>query len=387
MSEQNTQQTFPTWLVIVGQIGIVILSIAIGYFGHRFIARYRGELPLLNEARDILVQNTILEIPPDPALEHGMIRGMLAAMEDPHTHFIEPAVHEIRTNELAGRFGGVGVRLERDTQANWRLYPLPDSPALIAGIEDGDLLKAVDNLEITLETEELDLIAAIRGPEGESVELTVQRELQSITFTIERQWVPLPSITWHLLPETPQIGVIRVHRIADTTADEMQVGIEVLSEQGAEALIIDLRDNGGGLVNAGIRIARLFLESGEVIRQSFKGEAVKTFEVEQPGPFTDLPLVLLINNHTASSAEIVAGALSAHQRANLVGTATHGKTSIQFIFELQDGSSVNITSGRWWVPGIDFPLAPDFEVTDDPNGIVLMQTAINVLEPLIQPQP
>lgn len=385
MSEQNTQQSFPTWMVILFQTVIVILSIAIGYFGRGIFDRYSGDLPLLNEARDILVQNTILEIPPDPALEYGMIRGMLAVMEDPYTHFIEPAVHEIRTNELAGRFGGVGVRLERDTQANWRLYPLPDSPALAAGIEDGDMLKAVDDLEINPETEELDMISAIRGPEGETVELTVQRELERITFTIERQWVPLPSITWHLLPEAPQIGVIRVNRIADTTADEIQEGVKALLDQGAQALVIDLRDNGGGLVDAGVRMARLFLESGEVISQSFKGEAVKTFKVEEPGPFVDLPLVLLINNNTASSAEIFAGALSAHQRADLIGTATHGKTSIQYIFELQDGSSVNVTSGRWWVNGVAFPLVPDLEVSDDPSGVVLMQTAINVLAPLIQP--
>ena len=385
MTEQNTHTTIPTWLVILFQAGIVILSMAIGYFGHGLIARTRGDFPILGEAHQILLQNTILEIPSDPALEYGMIRGMLAIMDDPYTHFIEPAVHEVRTNELAGRFGGVGVRAERDTQSNWRLYPLPDSPALAAGIIDGDLLQAVDDFEITAETEELDLIAAIRGPEGEKVTLTIQRDREQLTFTIQREWVPLPSITWHLLPEAPQIGVIRVHRIAETTADEIETGSKDLFDQGAQALILDLRDNGGGLVDAGVKIARLFLESGEVLSQSFKGENVRTFEVEQPGPFLDVPLTVLINEHTASSAEIVAGALSAHQRATLVGTPTHGKTSIQFIFELQDGSSVNITSGRWWVTGIDFPLAPDLVVSDDPEGVVLMQTAIEVLGPYIQP--
>ena len=385
MSDQNTTKTFPTWLIILIQTVIVILSIAIGYFGHQFISRYRGDLSLLREARAILMENTILEIPPDPALEYGMIRGMLAVMNDPYTSFVEPAVHEIRTDELTGRFGGVGVRLERDTLANWRLYPLPDSPALAAGVEDGDLLLAVDDLIITSGTEELDLITAIRGPEGEEVTITIEREGQELTFEIQRQWVPLPSITWNLLPEAPQMGLVRVNRIADTTADEMQAGIESLLEQGAEALIIDLRDNGGGLVEAGVRIARLFLESGEVISQSFKGEGVRTFKVEQPGPFVELPLVLLINGNTASSAEIVAGALSAHQRATLVGTPSFGKTSIQFIFELEDGSSVNVTSGRWWVPDRAFPLVPDFEVTDDPTGVQLLQTAVEVLKSPIQP--
>jgi carboxyl-terminal processing protease len=385
MSDQNTPKDFPAWLIILFQTGIVILSIAIGYFGRGLITRYHGDLSLLNEARDILLENIIHEVPPDPALEYGMIRGMLAVMDDPYTHFVEPAVHEIRTNELTGRFGGVGVRLERDTRANWRLYPLPDSPALAAGIQDGDLLLAVDNLSITNETEELDLVTAIRGPEGENAKLTILRNGQERTFEIMRQWMPLPSITWHLMPEDPQIGVIRVNRIADTTADEMQAGIESLVDLGAEALIVDLRDNGGGLVDAGVEIARLFLESGEIINQTFKGETVKTINVDQPGPFIDQPLVLLINGNTASSAEIVAGALAAHQRATLVGTPTFGKTSIQFIFELGDGSSVNITSGRWWVPGQDFPLEPDIMLMDDPTGVLLLQTAIEVLNTPNQP--
>ena len=385
MSDQTTPKTFPAWLMILFQIGIVILSIAIGYFGRGIITRYRGGFQLLNEARDILLENTILEVPPEPALEYGMIRGMLAVMDDPFTHFVEPAVHEIRTNELTGRFGGVGVRLERDTRSNWRLYPLPDSPALAAGIQDGDLLLAVDDISITSETEELDLVTAIRGPEGENVKLIIQRHGQERTFEIKRQWVPLPSITWNLLPEAPEIGLLKVNRIAETTADEMQAGIESLVDQGAEALIIDLRDNGGGLVDAGVKIARLFLESGEIINQTFKGEGVKTFQVDQPGPFIDQPLVLLINGNTASSAEIFAGALAAHQRAILVGTPTFGKTSIQYIFELGDGSSVNITSGRWWVPGQDFPLEPDFTLIDDPTGVQLFQTAIEVLNTPNQP--
>jgi len=381
MPDQNTPKPFPTWLIFLFQGVVIILSIAIGYFGHQFIARYRGEFGLLRQAQAILLENTILDIPDDPTLEYGMIRGMLAELGDPYTGFVEPATHEILTDELTGRFGGIGVRLERDTQAQWRLYPLPDSPALAAGIQDGDLLQAVDDLLVSPHTDEVTLLAAVRGPEDETVTITIQRNNEQLSFDIQRQSVPLPSVTWHLLPEAPKIGMLRVHRIAETTAEEMQSGIESLLDQGVEGLIIDLQDNGGGLVEAGVDIARLFLESGEIIGQSFKGEGVRTFEVEQPGPFTDLPIVLLINHNTASSAEIVAGALSTHQRATLVGTPTHGKTSIQYIFELGDGSSVHVTSGRWWINGLSFPLAPDIEVLDDPSGVEVLQTAIQVFNP------
>jgi carboxyl-terminal processing protease len=381
MPDQNTPKPFPTWLIFLFQGVVIMLSIAIGYFGHQFITRYRGEFGLLRQAHDVLLENTILDIPDDPTMEYGMIRGMLAELGDPYTGFVEPATHEILTDELTGRFGGIGVRLERDTQANWRLYPLPDSPALAVGIQDGDLLLVVDDLLVSLDTDEVTLLAAVRGPEGEKVRITIEREGQQLNFDIQRQSVPLPSITWHLLPEATKIGMLRVHRIAETTAEEMGSGIESLLDQGAEGLIIDLQDNGGGLVEAGVDIARLFLEEGEIISQSFKGEGVRTFMVDQPGPFIDLPLVLLINHNTASSAEIVAGALKAHQRATLVGTSTHGKTSIQYIFELADGSSVHITSGRWWIDGLSMPLAPDSVVADDPGGIVLLQTAIQMLDP------
>ena len=173
--------------------------------------------------------------------------------------------------------------------------------------------------------------------------------------------------------------MLKVNRIAETTAAEMKTGIDILLEGGAEALIIDLRDNGGGLVEAGVEIAELFLGSGEVIQQQFKGEITKIFEVDQPGPYLDLPIVLLINGNTASSAEIVAGALKSHARATLVGTPTHGKTSIQLIFELSDGASVHVTSGHWSIPGLTFPLLPDHAVIDDPDGIEFIRTAVAVL--------
>lgn len=380
MSDQNNARTLPNWVLFAFQGVIVILSIAIGYFGHQFIVQYRGDLGLLRQAQQILLENTILEVPPEPALEYGMIRGMLAVLDDPYTNFVEPAAHEVLTDQLTGRYGGIGVRLERDTQSDWRLYPLPDSPALAAGIIDGDVLLAVDDLVVTPQTDEITLMAAMRGPEGQEVSIAIYRDGEQQTFSIDRQSVPLPSITWNLLPEETQIGMLQVNRIAETTAGEMQDGIKDLLNQGAKSLIIDLRDNGGGLVEAGVEIARLFLESGEVIRQVYTAEQENIFTVEQPGPFTQLPLVLLTNGNTASSAEIVAGALKAHQRATVVGTTTHGKTSIQFIFELGDGSSIHVTSGRWWIPGVSFPLAPDIEVIDDLEGVLTLHAAIEELK-------
>lgn len=359
---------------------LVIISIAIGAFGYRFVSRYQGELTLLQQTRAIVTSNTILDIPDDTTLEYGMIRGMLAELNDPYTYFMEPAAHEVESNDLSGSFGGIGARLERDTDLNWRLYPLPDSPSLAAGLVDGDIILAIDDLSVTTETDDITLLAAVRGPVGDPVDLTVLRGEETLTVTIRREAVAIPSVTWNVLPEASTIGILHVYRIAETTADEVQTGIADLHAQGAEAFILDLRNNGGGLVDSAVDIARLFLSEGDVLHEQFKGESENIYQVESPGPFTVLPLVVLINDYTASSAEILAGALAAQDRAVLIGASTYGKTTIQYIFDLEDGSSVHVTSGRWWIPGVDFPLQPDIVINDDPNGTVIIQAAIEQLE-------
>jgi carboxyl-terminal processing protease len=365
-------------LFILSQILIVILAIAVGYLGRNLILRTQDDLALLHQAQEIVIDNALVDTSPsDTEMEYGMIQGMLTSFGDPYTVFVPPAAHEVETNSLAGSFGGVGMRLERDSESNWRVYPLPDSPALAAGIQNGDILTGVDDLLISPETNEVDLLAAVRGPVGESVTLTLQRNETEITVDVKRESVPIPSVVWNLVPEAPEVGLIHVYLIAETTADEIANGIADLQEQGAAGFILDLRNNGGGLVNAGVDIARLFLSEGDVLHEHFKGERETVFEVKQPGPFTDLPLVVLVNGNTASSAEIVAGALAAQDCAPLIGAPTFGKTTVQYIFDLQDGSSIHVTSGRWWIPGESFPLQPDVTVGDDPEGTAAVGAAVD----------
>ena len=379
MPEQNSNTFFSKWGFIALQVAIVLLAVAVGAFGYQYIDQQQGDLNLLRRAREILVENTIYDVPSDQQLEHAMIRGMLNAVEDPFTRFVPPAENEVQSDQLAGEFGGIGARLERDTQSRWRLYPLPDSPALTAGLQDGDILLAVEDQTINAETDEVSLISLLRGPVGEEVQITISRDDQERTFTLERQQINLPSVATNLLPEDDRIGLVQVIRIAETTAEEIEEGILALKEQGASALILDLRDNGGGLVEAGVETSRLFLAKGEVMQRQFRGEPVKRFTVEEEGPFSTIPLVVLVNSNTASSAEIVAGALAAHSRATLVGLPTFGKTTIQYLFELQDGSSVHVTSGRWWVSGVEFPLQPDITLTQEAGEPVFIQEAIEVL--------
>jgi len=367
------------WAFISLEIAIVILAVTIGFFAHRYYQEQQGDLHLLKQARNIVVDNTINPIPDETTFEYGMIRGMLGTLNDPYTYFVEPAPHEVQSNELAGSYGGIGARLEQDTSLNWRLYPFLDSPASTAGIQDGDLLHQVDDLVVTAEIDEVTLLAALRGPVGDSVRLVLERDGEMLTFIINRQSIPLPSISYNLLPEDKRIGLIKINRIAETTAEEIEEGILDLQMKGGKAMILDLRDNGGGLVEAGIAISRLFLEKGEILQQQFKDGDVQHFKVEKAGPFSERPLIVLINGNTASAAEIVAGALQYHNRATLIGTPSFGKTTIQYVFDLQDGSSIHVTSGRWWITGVDFPISPDILIATEATQAEFMQTVIEVL--------
>jgi len=368
-----------TWVFVTLQIGVVILAFTAGYLVHQLFFQYRGELGLLLEARELLVENAIHELPEDRTLERGMIRGMLGTLNDPYTFYVEPAETEVQQDRLMGSYGGIGAQIERDTQMNWRLFPLPGSPAAEAGLLGGDIILEIDDLTVTQNIDTANLTAAIRGPVGDRVTLTVARNGETLTFRVARQNVPLPSVTSHILPEDPHIGMISVNHIAETTAEEIQEAILHLEKAGAEDYILDLRDNGGGLVEAGVEIARLFLAEGEIIYQQFKDQSEEVFRVQKHGRFAAIPLAVLVNANTASSAEIIAGALQSHQRADLVGNPTYGKTSIQYIYDLQDGSSIHVTSGRWWIPGVDFPLQPDHLIGEDPTGVLALQTAIATL--------
>jgi len=376
MEEIQTSKTMPFWVL---QVLIIVMAIAIGALCHSLYLRHHGDLELVRQVQIMIQENSIAEVPDHQKLQYGMIRGMLETLNDPYAIFVEPNESELQSDHLQGIFGGIGVQLRKDTQNFWRVYPLPESPAINMGVQDGDILAQVGDLKITSEMDELTIIAAIRGPINKNIRVTVERDGELITYQIRRQSIPIPSVTWYLLPEAPKIGMITVNRIAETSAEEIQSGIKECQQNGANSFILDLRDNGGGLVKTGIEIAKLFLEDGEVIHRLDNRTQVTIDEVDRPGPFSDLPILILINENTASSAEIVAGALSSNQRASLIGTNTYGKTSIQYVFDLQDGASVHLTSSKWWIPGVDFPLSPDITMEKEADNSEWIQTALEIL--------
>jgi carboxyl-terminal processing protease len=374
---------------LITLIALILLSAAFagGYLTHTYLSEAPVKLPILSEAYSLLLEHGYNTPPPQQAMEHGMIQGMLQTYGDRFSIFLEPAQRQLESDQLQGSFGGIGVRFGTDGENYPVLYPFPDSPALQAGIQDGDRLVAVGKLKIDPSTPLDDVQAAIRGKVGERVSLTIARPPGYIqqTLLIERKEIPLPSTTWHIEALNAQLGVIEVNVLAATTPDEIQKAYKDLSARGATHFVLDLRNNGGGLLDSGIDTARLFLKDGDIIQQQYRGKDVETFKVDKPGALADIPLAVLVNQNTASAAEIVAGSLQAHHRADLIGAPTFGKNTIQLVFVLQDGSSIHITAAHWWIPGLEFPknghgLEPDALLPADSKDANLpIETAIQEL--------
>jgi carboxyl-terminal processing protease len=365
---------------------LMVLSFMIGLFSQQLFGFPGSSFSLLRDSFQILKDHSLKDLPDQKQLEYGMIRGMLQVYNDPYTVFVEPPQNKLQSDQLQGKFGGIGVRLEKDAQKFYILYPLPDSPALKSGMKDGDRLLSVEKLTIFPDTTVEEVQAAIRGPVGKAVNLEVGRapDFKPVKLSINRMEVAVPSVTFNLAANDLQVGVIQVNLIAATGPDEIRKAIKELTAKGATKFILDLRNNGGGLVDAGVDISRLFLKDGIIIQEQFHGESVTSYKVEKPGEFVNLPIEVLVNQNTASAAEIVSGALQSQHRALLIGGHTFGKDVVQMVFDLRDGSSIHVTAGKWWLP--DKPqgigkvgLQPDVQLQDDViNSAAAIDAAITV---------
>ena len=368
---------------------LLVTSFTTGYLFRLYLTPKLGEHALLDQAYQILHDTGLKTLPAPPALEYGMIRGMLQAYDDPYTVFVEPTQNELDSNALQGSFGGIGVQLGYDPAGHVLLYPFPVSPARDAGVQDGDQLLQIDDLKIELNASIDTVQSAIRGPAGQEVVLIVGHApvYSPQQIRIRREEIPLPSVTWHLDSSDPSIGVVKINIIAASTAKEIRNAVQDLTSKGATRYILDLRNNPGGLLDAGVEIARLFLEHGDILSVQYRDKPVTTYTADQPGELASLPMAVLVNENSASAAEIIAGALQAQGRAPLVGNHTYGKDSIQLVFTLADHSSLHVTAAKWWIPNLPYDLSlnglqPDVEVLpaeNTSNQDPVIQAAVSLL--------
>jgi carboxyl-terminal processing protease len=337
---------------------------------HNDAALTSGSLSIFSEAWELIEQDFFGPLPSNRERVYGAIRGLLGALEDPYTTFVEPIPRQLEQDNLRGQYGGVGVTLGLEADDQIVLTPFRDSPAASAGILEGDVLVAIDEVRITPEMDiAQDVEARIRGEVGTPVTLTVQRGEQPLVLTIIRQVIQIPSVNWHMLEQAPALGYVRIKSFSDRTVGELQEGLDELHASDAKGLILDLRDNGGGLFQASIDVTDQFLDGGPVLYERRRDQEEKRYTANKGGHALGIPLVVLVNHGTASASEIVAGAIQDRGRGVLIGEPTFGKGSVQLIFDLSDGSSVHITAARWYTPDrhqLDGTgLIPDIVVTAD----------------------
>jgi carboxyl-terminal processing protease len=366
-------------LIFVFLILLATSSFAAGYFTNEHVRFRHGgpavaaesseQLGLFWEAWGFVERSYLGELPDSTELSYGAIRGVLALLNDPYTVFIEPVAREQERVTLRGTFGGIGATLTRpEEDADIVLDPIPGNPAEAAGIRAGDRLLAVDGEPITIAMTVQEVAELIRGEKGTIVVLTVIHldETETVDIAIERDDILLPSVTYRLTLEDPTVGYIQLSRFSGESSNEIAEAIVALEAEGAQALILDLRHNGGGLVDAAVSVSDHFLTAGEVLFQRSRGDGERVYSSSNNTLAPDMPLIVLVDGGTASASEILAGALRDRERALLVGQRTFGKGSVQLVYDLSDGSSVHVTSSRWYTPSrteIDQEgLTPDYEV-------------------------
>jgi carboxyl-terminal processing protease len=292
------------------------------------------------------------DLPDMQRVTWGAIRGAFATLDDPYTTFLEPQPTQRRNEDLSGRFGGIGAYVSQAEDGSIILDPMPDQPADQAGVETGDILIQVDDQEITPEMTVDEVVTLVRGRVGTVVRLTLRREglAEPVVVAVTRREIPTPSLTWRMLEEAEGVGYIQITTFSGRTDSELEKALDELAQQGMESLILDLRGNGGGLLDSAIDVSSEFLGDGVVAYQVERGGREQAFRVKGGGKYLTEPLVLLVDGGTASASEIVAGALQDRGRAVLVGEKTFGKGSVQSLHDLSDGSSVHITFAKWFTP-------------------------------------
>lgn len=278
--------------------------------------------------------------------------GLLDELGDPYSVLLADTAFQQLTEKTTGNYGGLGIQIDVRDRFITVIAPLPGTPAERAGIETGDRIIEVDG-KSTEGWNNDHAVNVLRGAPGSEVKLTIERAgvQEPLTFTVERAEIHIKSVPAGTLFQDG-IGYISLNPVSQTSPQELRQEIVAMQKKGMTSLIFDLRNNPGGLLEQGVDVADLFLNSGQEI-VSTKGRArgsSREFVDDAPQSWPDLPIVVLVNDFTASAAEIIAGALQDHDRAVVVGTPTFGKGLVQTLFTIGDNVALKLTTARWYTP-------------------------------------
>jgi carboxyl-terminal processing protease len=315
----------------------------------------RESLALFAEALDRVRDDYVDREAIDPEKQtYGAIEGMLDTLGDEgHTRFLTPEERERNRKSLSGTYVGIGVTLETEDEEVVVVSSVEGSPADEAGMESGDVVVAVDG-ESVREEDLSEVVEKIRGPEGTEVELTVLRGDEERVFDLERAEIETPVASWVLIPGS-DVAHVHLTSFTNDSADKLWQALEEARAAGARRFILDLRNNPGGDLDQAEKIKGYFLEPGSVIyiRRDASG-AREEIKVEAGEEYTDAPVAALVNEGSASSSEILAGALRDNDRAPVIGETTFGTGTVLSEFTLRDGSAILLGVAEWLTPDGDF---------------------------------
>lgn len=320
------------------------------------------------------------------AQSEGAIKGMLATLDDPFTRYMDAEHYRLEMDDLQGKFEGIGAHVGLEDGRIVILAPMPGSPAENAGVKPGDIIVKVDGL--TIEGLSLnEVVLRVRGPRDTTVKLEILRrgESQSIEIEIVRAEIALSTVFSRMLDD---IAYLRIAYFADNTDDDILPEIQRILDKSPTGVILDLRSNPGGLLEVVVSVANNFLDEGDVIVHTVDSEKrTVSSTAKYDGLLRDTPLVVLINEFSASGSEVLAGALQDNNRAVLVGIDTFGKSAVNVIIPLSDGSAVVVTTAHWLTPGGHQigkdKIRPDIEVRPlegDETEDVQLQRALDYLK-------
>jgi len=281
-------------------------------------------------------------------LSQGAVKGMIEALDDPYSAYRDPEAYELELSSLTGKYQGIGAYIGVTDGQLLIIAPIAGSPAEKSGIKPGDKILEI-NGESSSGMSASEAALRIRGPAGTSVMLLVlhEGETEPVAIVIVRSKIELESVVAEMRGD---IAYIRITQFLVSTGGDLRAALKDVIDEGASGIILDLRNNPGGVLDAAVEVASQFLASGTVVDVVY-GEGQRSKLPVRPGGIaTHLPLIVLVNNYSASASEIVAGALQDYARAKVAGSQTFGKGSVQLIRNLSDGSALHLTAARWYTP-------------------------------------
>ena len=339
---------------VVILVFILGVTVGLGRF-HKVSAVSNPTYEDLRGFADVLgiLQKEYVEETKSKDLIYGAIKGMLETL-DPHSAFLPPNMYKEMQEETKGRFEGLGLEITLKEGVLTVVSPIEDTPAHKAGIQSGDQILKIDG-EVTKNLTLMESVKRMRGPKGSKVILTIMREgfPQPKEYPLIRDVIPVRSVRYELLEK--QYGYVRLFQFQEKTDSEFDKAVKALEEEakgGLKGLILDLRNNPGGLLDQAVKISDRFIESGVIVSIEGRREEHKMkFNAHpQDDNLARYPLVVLVNGGSASGSEIVAGAIQDHGRGIILGTQTFGKGSVQTIFSLKDGAGLRLTTARYYTP-------------------------------------